>query len=80
MTIPAIRSTLTDDLYVVLVNWEGISAAQAPFKVYHNPLVSWLWLGSFVLIFGTLVAAWPDAEPVVAPVIVRSVYQTSAAD
>jgi cytochrome c-type biogenesis protein CcmF len=80
MTIPAIRSTMTDDLYVVLVNWEGISPSQAPFKVYHNPLVSWLWVGSFVFIFGTLVAAWPDSEPVVAPVIVRSAYQTSAAD
>jgi cytochrome c-type biogenesis protein CcmF len=80
MTIPAIRSTLSDDLYVVLVNWEGISASQAPFKVYHNPLVSWLWVGSFFFIFGTLVAAWPDKEPAVAPVKVPSVYNTSPAN
>ena len=65
MTIPAIRSTLADDLYVVLVNWEDNSVKQTPFKVYHNPLVIWLWLGAFVLIFGTLVAAWPEREPVV---------------
>ena len=80
MTIPAIRSTLGDDLYVVLVNWEGTSASQAPFKIYHNPLVSWLWLGSFVFIFGTLVAAWPDKDPALVPVVVKAVYNTSAAD
>jgi cytochrome c biogenesis factor len=62
MTIPAVRSTLADDLYVVLVNWESISQAQAPFKVYHNPLVIWLWIGSFVFIGGILVAAWPERE------------------
>ncbi len=64
MTIPAIRSTLADDLYVLLVNWENNSEIQTPFRVYHNPLVSWLWIGSFVLILGTLVAAWPDKETV----------------
>ena len=60
VTIAGVRSTLADDLYVVLVNWENISAAQAPFKVYHNPLVNWLWIGSLMFIFGFLVAAWPD--------------------
>jgi cytochrome c-type biogenesis protein CcmF len=62
MTIPAVRSTLTDDLYIVLVNWENNSVSQTPFKVYHNPLVSWLWIGSFVLIIGTFIASWPERE------------------
>ncbi len=62
MTIAGVRSTLSDDLYVVLVNWEDVSAAQAPFKVYHNPLVNWLWIGSLMFIFGFLVAAWPERE------------------
>jgi cytochrome c-type biogenesis protein CcmF len=62
MTIPAIRSTLVDDLYVVLVNWENVSVEQTPFKVYHNPLVNWLWIGCGLLIFGFLVAAWPQKE------------------
>ncbi len=64
MTIPAIRSTPADDLYIVLVNWEDNSTKQTPFKVYHNPLVMWLWLGAFVLVFGTLVASWPEGDPV----------------
>jgi cytochrome c-type biogenesis protein CcmF len=62
MTIPGVRSTLADDFYVVLVNWEAISPQAAPFKVYHNPLVMWLWIGSIIFIVGTLVAAWPSKE------------------
>ncbi len=62
MTIPAIRSTLADDLYVVLVNWENVSEKQTPFKVYDNPLVNWLWIGSVLFVFGYLVAAWPEEE------------------
>jgi cytochrome c-type biogenesis protein CcmF len=62
MTIAGVRSTLADDLYVVLVNWENVSSAQAPFKVYHNPLVNWLWIGSLMFVFGFLVAAWPNRD------------------
>jgi cytochrome c-type biogenesis protein CcmF len=63
MTIPGVRSSWEDDLYVLLVDWQPISADGATFKIYHNPLVNWLWLGGFVFIFGTLVAAWPDKDP-----------------
>ncbi len=63
MTIPGVRSTMEDDLYVLLVDWQPISSQGATFKVYHNPLVNWLWLGGFVFILGTLVAAWPVYEP-----------------
>jgi cytochrome c-type biogenesis protein CcmF len=64
MTIPAIRSTTADDLYVVLVNWENVSLEQTPFKVYDNPLVYWLWVGGGMLVLGFLVAAWPDNKKV----------------
>ena len=63
MTIPGVRSTWEDDFYVLLVDWQPISTAGATFKIYHNPLVNWLWLGGFVFIIGTLVAAWPDRDP-----------------
>ncbi|MBT3338479.1 MAG: heme lyase CcmF/NrfE family subunit [Anaerolineae bacterium] len=62
MTIPGVRSTLVDDVYVILVNWEGISANSTPFKVYHNPLVKWVWIGGYVFILGILIAAWPEEE------------------
>ncbi|HID84005.1 MAG TPA: heme lyase CcmF/NrfE family subunit [Anaerolineales bacterium] len=63
MTIPGVRSTWEDDFYVILVDWEPISSQGATFKVFQNPLVSWLWLGTFVFIFGTLLALWPTPEP-----------------
>jgi cytochrome c-type biogenesis protein CcmF len=63
MTIPGLRSTWEDDLYVLLVDWQPVSTAGATFKVYHNPLVNWLWFGGLIFILGTLVAAWPDREP-----------------
>ncbi|HTX79960.1 MAG TPA: cytochrome c-type biogenesis CcmF C-terminal domain-containing protein, partial [Longilinea sp.] len=62
VTLPAIRSTLKDDLYVVLADWQDITTQSATFKVYHNPLVAWLWIGGGVLILGTLMAAWPSEE------------------
>ena len=39
MSIPGVRSTMEDDLYVLLVDWEPISEMGATFKIYHNPLV-----------------------------------------
>lgn len=62
MTIPGVRSSIEDDFYVLLVDWEPIAANGATFKVYLNPLVNWIWAGGIVFILGTLVAAWPVAE------------------
>jgi cytochrome c-type biogenesis protein CcmF len=63
MTIPGQRSTMKDDLYILLVNWEPASATGATFKIYVNPLVNWLWVGSLVFLIGILTAAWPDKDP-----------------
>ncbi len=59
-TIPSLRSTFTEDFYVILVDWEGASNDGATFKVWLNPLVNWIWGGGIILIIGTLVAAWRD--------------------
>ena len=64
MTIPGLRSNLKDDLYVILVDWQPISAVGATFKIYKNPLVNWLWIGAIIFIFGLFIAAWPDNQPV----------------
>jgi len=63
MTIPGVRSTLEDDLYVILVDWQPIGTQGATFKVYHNPLVNFVWGGGLIFILGTLVAAWPERDP-----------------
>jgi cytochrome c-type biogenesis protein CcmF len=62
MTIPGLHSTLEEDLYIILAAWEG-DGAHATFRIFLNPLVNWLWIGGFVFIAGTLVAAWPEPEP-----------------
>ena len=64
MTIPGVRSTLADDVYVILVNWEGLTEDSTPFKVYHNPLVKWVWIGGYVFVLGILIAAWPEKEEI----------------
>ena len=83
MTIPGQRSTMRDDLYVLLVNWEPTTSAGATFKIYVNPLVNWLWLGSLLFLAGVVIAAWPEREAERAAVKARARVpqkQTSAAD
>jgi cytochrome c-type biogenesis protein CcmF len=62
MTIPGVRSTLEDDFYVLLIGWEPIAAEGATFKIYHNPLVNFVWMGGAVFIIGTMVATWPARD------------------
>ncbi len=52
------RSTMRDDLYVVLgsIDDQGV----ATFQAYVNPLVWWLWFGGVVLVIGTAIAAFPS--------------------
>jgi cytochrome c-type biogenesis protein CcmF len=84
-TIPGEYATLRDDLYVLLIDWQPATATAATFKVYVNPLVNWLWIGSLVFLVGILIAAWPRHEAQAAPVRVRRTKtadrsQASAAD
>ncbi len=58
VTEVAIRTTLREDLYVILIGWDedGTTA----FKVLVNPLVNWMWIGGWVLLLGGLIAFWPE--------------------
>ena len=56
-SIPAIHSTLAEDLYVVLTALE--EDGSATLKIYRNPLVNWIWLGGLVLVLGNFVILWP---------------------
>jgi cytochrome c-type biogenesis protein CcmF len=60
ITQPGLQSNLAVDLYAVLIDWRPISQDEATFRVFINPLVTWLWLGTAVLTLGTVVAILPD--------------------
>ena len=65
MTEVAIRSTLVEDLYVILVS--GDENGTTAFKVVVNPLVNWIWVGGGVFLLGGLIAFWPDRRKLPAP-------------
>ncbi len=58
VTEAAIRTTLRDDLYILLAGWDE-KGTSATFKIFVNPLVVWIWIGGLLLLIGTVTAAWP---------------------
>ncbi len=52
------RSTLREDLYLVLGSYDP-QTKLATILAYVNPLVVWIWLGGLVAAIGTAIAAWP---------------------
>ena len=60
MTIADERSTLLEDFFVRMIDWEGITATAATLRLYLNPLINWVWIGGFVFVIGTMIAVWPD--------------------
>ncbi|HEY2422367.1 MAG TPA: heme lyase CcmF/NrfE family subunit [Neobacillus sp.] len=52
----AIISSLKEDLYIVLSAWED--DGKATFVVKVNPMMDWLWIGSFMIVIGALFAVW----------------------
>src|SRR6266568_2118260 len=61
-TMVAIHSVPSWDLYVV---YEGTNpdTSQPIIKAFLNPLVSWIWAGVVLLVFGTFVALVPSLSP-----------------
>ena len=59
-TMPDIRSTLDEDLYLV---FEGLNPASGHpiLKAHLNALVMWIWIGVWIMLIGTLLALVPSA-------------------
>ena len=53
------RSTLKEDLYLILSGFSDVGRNQATLKVLIRPLVLWIWLGGFVITLGTLMTILP---------------------
>jgi len=53
----AINWRLNEDFYL---NFAGMNDDRAVIQSYVFPLISWIWIGAMVLVFGTLVALVPS--------------------
>ncbi|HTN73404.1 MAG TPA: heme lyase CcmF/NrfE family subunit [Methylomirabilota bacterium] len=58
------RSSISDDIYLILSGFSELDKNQATLKVLVRPLVVWIWIGGFVILLGTLVAILPLGKPV----------------
>ena len=61
-TMVANRSTMLEDLYVIYAG-ANLTTHNPIIKVFLNPLVSWIWVGWFIMIFGTGLALVPNTAP-----------------
>jgi cytochrome c-type biogenesis protein CcmF len=56
----AIRVRATEDVYVVLTGYD-LDSNLANFRVFINPLISWVWIGFLLLALGTLICLIPQS-------------------
>ncbi len=56
----AIRSRLTQDLYVVLSGWD--ETGSVTFHVFVNPMVQFIWMGISVMALGGMFVLFPDKK------------------
>ena len=59
-SIPAVYSTLREDVYVTLTALE--SDGSATLKIYRNPLVNWIWAGGGMFLVGMVAVMWPHPQ------------------
>ena len=57
----ALYSTMLSDLYVVLDGTDN-TTQEALFDVHLNPLVSMIWLGGYLFVFGAILCFWPERK------------------
>jgi cytochrome c-type biogenesis protein CcmF len=56
----AIRRRLNEDLYLNFAGMSNENPTKAVIQAYVFPLVSWIWIGFWVLVFGTLTCLVPN--------------------
>jgi cytochrome c-type biogenesis protein CcmF len=69
LTHVAISSTPIADVYVVLTGTG--SDGSASFRIFINPLVSWIWAGGAIIILGVLLGNLGARSPALEPVAAR---------
>ena len=63
---------MSEDVYIVFAGYSN-TGENPMIQVYINPLVNWIWVGAFLLVFGTLVALVPSK---IKPIRTRIVGRT----
>lgn len=53
------RSSLGEDIYLILSGFSELDKNQATLKVLVRPLVVWMWIGGLVILLGTLISILP---------------------
>ncbi len=56
-----IYTTMNQDIYSIFSGVDSENGV-AFIKIMVNPLVRWVWVGGFILVFGTMVALWPRKD------------------
>ncbi len=69
LTHVAISTSATADVYVVLSGTNGDGSAS--FRVFINPLVSWIWAGGAIIIIGVLLGNAGAPRAAIQPVVSR---------
>jgi len=66
-TMPAIRSTIREDLYLV---YTGLNpdTGRPIIRAHLNPLVGWIWAGAHLLLIGTILALIPSIATTKIPI------------
>ncbi len=56
---PAVKSSLTSDLYLTLMAVDPEGGDHATVRAIVNPGIVWLWIGGMIMGVGALIAIWP---------------------
>jgi cytochrome c-type biogenesis protein CcmF len=80
-TEAAIRTTLLADLYAVIgdrqTGADGKAGTGWTVRLYHNPLVPWIWIGAVIMVLGGLISLTDRRHRVGAPRAARTPPQAS---
>jgi cytochrome c-type biogenesis protein CcmF len=56
---PSVDSGSLEDVYLMFASTPTTPQGPAGIMVIVEPLVSWIWVGGAIMLFGTVLAAWP---------------------
>ncbi len=59
-----IYSLINKDIYSIFNGYDSDNGV-AYFKIMINPLVSWVWIGGYIFVLGTLIALYPQRKEAV---------------